>query len=165
MPIEIELLNEIKISYQLAQDSGSFIFESKEEENAFWSWFKNKANVLTANNNLDDLEDDFTYVAGNCYGNSQVVMQHHNKNYFEGFVLNKDSYLRHGFNFSFDQVQDFTVHYNKSSFREDNGDLPDTYIGIRIPMDFVRNNRNVDFDTNYINIDPLLLDYYRSLIN
>lgn len=165
MPLNPELLSDIIYSYTSGGDSGSFNFESTQEQNDFWEWFSENAEELTSNNNLNDLVDDNTYYAGNCYGNSQAIALKHSKSYYEGFVLSKGFYIRHGFNFSDGNLQDFTIHYNKDNFREDNGHLPNHYVGIRIPNNFISDNRNADITTNYLNIDPLLLNYYRSTID
>jgi len=157
MTIRGLLLTGIKTDFYTSPDSDTLKIPS---DSGFWLWFRDNSERIPLGSKEITIEDHELYKSGNCMGNSQNYAICQELDYYEGFVETHNGLSLHGFTVSAGNVVDVTVLCNKSNFRDLNGNLPNNYYGIQIPLDFVKGNTPDDIESNFINLPPLIYDYY-----
>ena len=161
MPLSDDLIDSIRTEIESGihpQDAFPDIPTNERED--FWNWFRENGEEFNANHDVS-FDPDTSILSGRCFGNSQTITYLDGPDYYEGFAKIKNQMIYHGFNAEGNIIKDFTVLNNKETFRdEDNPLLPNHYIGVRIPLDFLVDQRKQQIEAQYMNIDPVLFDYY-----
>ncbi len=108
----------------------------EEYKDEFWNWFKIKAKLFSGRKIIRSLPDPRIRISKSaCYNNTFRISRAFVKRYiyFEGFAFSKnpEEFLVHAFNTNkCRKVYDFTLENNTLQY--------DIYIGVKIPLAFIR---------------------------
>lgn len=156
MTISKDQLNSIIYDYNASTNELN-IPESLQNE--FWEWFKENAEENYINNDID-FEPDRSLICGKCCGNSQTMSYLEDYSYHEGFLEHNNTFNHHAVNEKGNDLIDFTVLNNKRAFQQEKLGLANHFIGVKIPTTFIIDLNAQQIEEQYMNIDPLLLEYF-----
>lgn len=158
--IDQGLLNQIRNDFYMGPDHTYLIIDGANLDD-FWAWFRENSAVYTELDIPDNLTDD-KYIAARCIGNSQVAAIENGISYMEGFATNGNGnrFIFHGFNLIGENVVDVTAINHPENFEVDFGGVPNYYVGLNIPHEFVNEINGGAILQNHINIPPLLYQFY-----
>jgi len=165
MAISNIILSQIKGDFYRGSDTLTLIFNNQEEENLFWSWFKENAVKYKFKDKLEYNTLMDRIIPSRCFGNSQVIALKMEKDYGEGFVKVEGNFILHGFNIHGIFAEDYTIAKSPQSFKDTGGKLPSEYYGIIIPKDFMTEENKQLIDENDTNIPFLISKYFLALNN
>jgi len=161
MAINREILNQIKFDFYTGADNETLTIDQTDP---FWDWFMTNAGSYSPCEGFDTYYTGQNAITGNCFGNSQKVSIQEGINYCEGFCKVNGIFIFHGFNILDNCVIDSTVQSNPNSFMDRNRNLPTEYYGVLIPNNLIEGNPNEQGVGDFLNRDPLLLDFFRANI-
>lgn len=156
--IEDDLAQQARNAFYMGPDHETLIIDQAQAE-CFWRWFQENSSTFRELATPGNLHDQ-RYLAGRCFGNAQAVAISEKFCYLEGFASRDGSFIFHGFNVYDGSVVDVSVLNHPDDFEIHFGSLPNLYIGVEIPLEFVNQINGIALDQNNININPLLYSYY-----
>ncbi|MBO9672154.1 MAG: hypothetical protein J7577_01820 [Sphingobacteriaceae bacterium] len=156
--IEQNLLDQIRNDFYMGPDHEYLLIDNANVD-SFWNWIKENSFVyteLSAPENLSKAK----FLASRCIGNSQVAAIDNEIEYLEGFARRQDRFIFHGFNVAGENVIDVTAINHPNNFEKFFGGVPNYYVGIKIPHEFLNEVNGEAIAENHININPLLYRFY-----
>lgn len=152
--IDKHTLNHIFRDFSTSTDQETLIIPGEQQKD-FWSWFQ-KASDQYDVVNVEEQLVSHRFLAGECYGNAQIVSIENGIEYLEGFAKATDRYIFHGFNFLDNAIIDVTVQNNTDDFVQHLGGIPNFYVGIKIPLEVIQEYNGDSLKNGHFNINHLL---------
>ncbi|WP_256004946.1 hypothetical protein [Pedobacter deserti] len=130
-----DILSLIIRNFYSGPDHEYLIIEEAQKE-AFWQWFQYNADhylvVIQPEKAMNR-----KFLPSRCIGNSQIAADDLKIKYLEGFASRGERFIFHGFNAEDNGVVDVTTLNHPQNFLDHFGGLPNLYIGVSIPNDYM----------------------------
>jgi len=156
--IESNLAQQARNAFYMGPDHETLAIDQAHTE-CFWQWFEDKGSIFREVVSPENLFDK-RYLSGRCFGNAQSAAIGNNFRYLEGFASRDGSFIFHGFNIHNGTIIDITALNHPDAFRNHFGALPNHYMGVEIPLDFIEQSNGASLAENSMNISPLLFSYF-----